>query len=86
MGSLDEAIPIAIVGLGCRFPGGSSSGEKFWDLLVKKKSARKETPPDRFNVDSFYHPDGDRRGTVCRLIGVSRWAVVSFLTCFILGR
>ena len=59
-----EAMPIAVVGLGCRFPGGSSSGEKFWDLLVNKKSGKKEVPSDRFNVDSFYHPHGERNGAV----------------------
>ncbi|KFH41335.1 Lovastatin nonaketide synthase-like protein [Hapsidospora chrysogenum ATCC 11550] len=64
MGLRDEPVPIAIVGLGCRFPGGASSGEKFWDLLMNKRSARRDVPPDRFNVDSFYHPDGDKRGTM----------------------
>ncbi|RYP39906.1 hypothetical protein DL767_002025 [Monosporascus sp. MG133] len=58
------AMPIAIVGIGCRLPGGASSGEKFWDLLIRKQSARSETPPDRFNVDSFYHPDGEKNGTL----------------------
>ncbi|KAH9876419.1 hypothetical protein J1614_003550 [Plenodomus biglobosus] len=57
-------MPIAVVGLGCRFPGDVTSGEKFWNLLVSKKSARTETPQERFNVDAFYHPDGDRYGTV----------------------
>ncbi|KAK7754515.1 Type I Iterative PKS [Diatrype stigma] len=60
----NEAMPIAIVGIGCRLPGGASSGEKFWDLLMKKQSARSETPPDRYNVDGFYHPDGEKNGTI----------------------
>jgi acyl transferase domain-containing protein len=56
--------PIAIVGLGCRFPGDSTSGDKLWDFLAAKKSARTEVPPDRYNVDAFYHPDANRYGTV----------------------
>jgi acyl transferase domain-containing protein len=56
--------PIAIIGLGCRFPGDSTSGDKLWDFLAAKKSARREVPPDRYNVDAFYHPDANRYGTV----------------------
>ena len=59
-----DRVPIAIVGMGCRFPGGASSGDKFWDLITRKVSARRATPPDRFNIDAFYHPDGERNGTV----------------------
>lgn len=60
----DKAMPIAIVGIGCRLPGGASSPQKLWDLLAQKQSARKETPTDRFNIDAFYHPDADKNGTV----------------------
>lgn len=60
-------MPIAIVGFGCRFPGDVTNGEKLWDMLVQKKSARGEVPQDRFNVDAFYNPDGDRYGTVSLL-------------------
>jgi len=59
-----KPMPIAIVGFGCRFPGDVTNGEKLWQMLVEKKSARTEVPPDRFNVDAFYNPDGDRFGTV----------------------
>ncbi|KAJ6789982.1 hypothetical protein PWT90_02938 [Aphanocladium album] len=63
----DGAMPIAIVGIGCRFPGGASTPEAFWENIVNKKSARKETPPDRFNIDAFYHPHSDKNGTLnCR--------------------
>ncbi len=57
-------MPIAIVGFGCRFPGDVTDGEKLWQMLVEKRSARTEVPPDRFNIDAFYNPDGDRFGTV----------------------
>nr|QEG79218.1 polyketide synthase 39849 [Alternaria oxytropis] len=58
-----KPMPIAIVGFGCRFPGDITNGEKLWDMLVEKKSARTEVPPDRFNIDAFYNPDGNRFGT-----------------------
>ncbi|KAF1829663.1 hypothetical protein BDW02DRAFT_138335 [Decorospora gaudefroyi] len=58
-----KPMPIAIIGFGLRFPGDVTSGQKLWDMLVKKKSARTDVPPDRYNVDAFYHPDGDRFGT-----------------------
>ena len=56
--------PIAVIGFGCRFPGDVTNSEKLWEMLVEKKSARREVPPDRYNVDTFFHPDGDRYGTV----------------------
>ncbi|KAH7397176.1 hypothetical protein BKA66DRAFT_566312 [Pyrenochaeta sp. MPI-SDFR-AT-0127] len=56
-------MPIAVIGFGCRFPGDVTSGEKLWDMLVERKSAHREVPSDRYNVNAFYHPDGDRYGT-----------------------
>lgn len=55
-------IPIAVVGLSCRFPGEASSPSKFWDLLRNGKSAFSETTK-RFNADAFYHP-GNRQNVV----------------------
>jgi acyl transferase domain-containing protein len=66
MSDTQETMPIAIVGLGCRLPGGATSPEKLWDLLIRKQSARTETPRERFNIDAFYHPDGDKNGTVSK--------------------
>lgn len=55
---------IAIVGMGCRLPGEATSPEKLWQLCVNAKSAWSEIPPDRWNKEAFYHPDGGRTGTV----------------------
>lgn len=60
----NETMPIAIVGIGCRLPGGASSAEKLWELIAQKQSALSEIPSSRFNIDSFYHPNGDKNGTV----------------------
>lgn len=51
--------PIAICGIGLRLPGGVTDVPSFWDMLVNKKSGRCEVPKDRYNVDSWYHPDKD---------------------------
>lgn len=65
MGSigLSQDEPIAIVGIGCRFPGAASSPSKLWDLLRQPRNVAKQIPTDRFNTDKFYHPDGSHHGT-----------------------
>lgn len=59
----DKIMPIAIVGVGGRFPGDASNPEKLWDLLCNGRSAMTEIPKDRFNVDAFYHPHAERAGS-----------------------
>ncbi|KAI3343756.1 polyketide synthase [Ustulina deusta] len=58
---MDE--PIAIIGLDARFPGDGDTPEHFYDFLLAGRSARTEVPQDRYKVDSFWHPDPNRRGT-----------------------
>ncbi|KAK7961959.1 hybrid NRPS/PKS enzyme [Apiospora aurea] len=55
--------PIAIVGSGCRFPGGSSSPSKLWRLIEKPRDVVKEIPPERFDTTGFYHQDGTHHGS-----------------------
>ena len=54
----------AIVGIGCRFPGGANSPEEFWQLLRDGVEAISEVPPDRFDIDSVFDPDPARKGTM----------------------
>ncbi len=48
---------MALVGIGCRFPGGGRDAESFWNLIASGTSAITEVPADRWNADRFYHPD-----------------------------
>ncbi len=49
--------PIAIVGMGCRFPGTATSPEAFWKMLCDGVDAITESPQERWNADAFYSPD-----------------------------
>lgn len=64
----ERAEPIAIIGMGCRFPGGIHGPEAFWQFLVEGRDAITEVPRERYAIDDFYDPDGDAPGTT-----VSRW-------------
>lgn len=49
--------PLAIVGIGCRFPGGVEDTESFWNMLAEGRSGIIEVPENRWNRERFYHPD-----------------------------
>ncbi len=53
---------IAIVGIGCRFPGGATNPEEFWKFLVTKGDGMREVPADRWSLEKFYDPDPDAPG------------------------
>ncbi len=47
--------PIAIIGIGCRFPG-AKDPEAFWQLLRDGVDAITEVPSSRWDIESFYDP------------------------------
>jgi len=49
--------PIAIVGMGCRFPGDAENPDAYWRMLREGKHAIREVPPERWDVDDYYDPD-----------------------------
>ncbi|TWU31996.1 type I polyketide synthase [Novipirellula artificiosorum] len=58
--SSDE--PLALVGVGCRFPGGACDANSLWQLLVDGHSAIRDVPDDRWHVDRYHHRDADTLG------------------------
>lgn len=56
--------PIAVVGIGCRFPGHATDPASFWALLERGVDAIGTVPPDRWDADRLYHPDPDHPGTM----------------------
>lgn len=61
--------PVAIVGIGCRYPGGVTGPDSFWQLLRGKVDAIQEIPPERFRIDDIYDPDPTKPGKTN-----TRWA------------
>lgn len=49
--------PLAIVGIGCRFPGNANTPETFWNNLYNGKNAVIEVSPRRWNTKQHDHPD-----------------------------
>jgi acyl transferase domain-containing protein/NAD(P)-dependent dehydrogenase (short-subunit alcohol dehydrogenase family)/acyl carrier protein len=64
----DPIEPIAIVGIGCRFPGSGVGPKAYWDFLVAGGDAVSEVPVERWNADDYYNSDPDMRGKAC-----TRW-------------
>ncbi len=56
--------PIAIVGIGCRFPGAANSPDAYWQLLCDGVDAITPVPNDRWQVDEFHDPDPAAAGKI----------------------
>ncbi len=60
----DAQQPIAIVGIGCRFPGGVRTAEELWDLVSSGGDAIASFPTDRgWDLNALYDPERSRPGT-----------------------
>ncbi|RBA09650.1 hypothetical protein FPRO05_05586 [Fusarium proliferatum] len=56
---MNPPAPIAIIGVGCRLPGGANNLDQLWKLLSESRDGRTEIPSDRWNADSWFdaYPD-----------------------------
>ena len=54
--------PIAIVGIGCRFPGGADGPDAYWDVLRNGVDAIGEVPAARWSAEEYHHADPDAPG------------------------
>src|SRR5688500_5688812 len=54
--------PLAIVGVGCRFPGGANSPDEYWRLIADGVVATIEVPPSRWDVDAYDDAEPSRPG------------------------
>jgi thioester reductase-like protein len=62
--------PIAVIGVGCRFPGGVDSAPSFWQLLLNGVDAMTDVPSERWEHALYYHPEPGKPGkTVARQAG-----------------
>src|SRR5271170_8383931 len=57
--------PIAVVGMGCRFPGGADNPAQFWQLLQDGMDGIVRVPPERWHADAFFSDDHSVPGTIC---------------------
>src|SRR5690554_4641170 len=63
-----RAEPVAIVGMGCRFPGGARGPAALWRLLLERRDAIGEIPRDRWDADAYFDPDPAAAGKMA-----TRW-------------
>ncbi|GAB2999405.1 type I polyketide synthase [Mycobacterium bourgelatii] len=54
---MDTGQGVAIVGMGCRFPGGVFAPDQYWDFMLRRGDGIVEVPRERWNIDLFYDPD-----------------------------
>src|SRR5580692_8006745 len=53
---------IAVIGMGCRFPGGANNPKSYWQLLRNGRDGTCEIPDWRWPVEEFYSADRDEPG------------------------
>jgi acyl transferase domain-containing protein len=60
--------PIAVVGMGCRFPGGDNP-DAYWQLLENNVDAITEVPPQHWDAKAYYDPNPSALGKICTPYG-----------------
>jgi polyketide synthase 5 len=60
--------PVAVIGMGCRLPGGVHSPEQLWEALLRGEDYVTKVPSDRWDADEYYDPEPGVPGR-----SVSKW-------------
>ncbi|MDT5133423.1 MAG: polyketide synthase 5, partial [Mycobacterium sp.] len=63
-----SVVPVAVIGMGCRLPGGIDSPQRLWEALLRGDDLVTEVPPDRWDADEYYDPEPGVPGR-----SVSKW-------------
>ena len=72
--------PIAVVGMGCRLPGGVAGPAALWQLLCDEGSGIVRVPADRWDADALFSSDHSVPGTICSRDGgfLTSWQPAEF--------
>lgn len=70
--------PLAIIGIGCRLPGGVDKPEKLWTLLEQGVCTTSEIPSERWDIEAYYSPDRSLPGKMATRCGSFLDDVVNF--------
>ena len=54
---ISGAEPVAVIGIGCRLPGGIAGPEQYWEFLDSGSDAVTVVPADRWDAEAYYDPD-----------------------------
>jgi phthiocerol/phenolphthiocerol synthesis type-I polyketide synthase D len=73
-----EHEPIAVIALGCRFPGGCDSPESLWQFLSEGKNARSEVPAERWSLAEYYDAKPQRPGKISSRYGAFLTDIAKF--------
>lgn len=65
---LNTREPLAIVGIGCRLPGGVSGPKSYWEMLVERRSGIVPVPEDRWNRERWHHKNVEIPGKM-----ITKW-------------
>jgi acyl transferase domain-containing protein/acyl carrier protein len=61
--------PIAIIGMGCRFPAGANNPDLYWQMLEDGVDGITEVAPERWSVEEWYDPDPEAVGKAYTMKG-----------------
>ncbi|HRA88993.1 MAG TPA: polyketide synthase, partial [Planctomycetaceae bacterium] len=56
--------PLAVIGIGCRLPGGINSPTTFWEALLEGRNAICDVPEDRWNHSRFHDTNPEKFGCI----------------------